>query len=39
MLRVSEGFENPQAEQQAREAAAYYGLPYFLSNGSIAPIR
>jgi WD40 repeat protein len=38
VLRVAEGFENPFAEQQAREQAAALGLPYFLNNGSIAPI-
>jgi hypothetical protein len=38
VLRVSEGFENPFAEEQARLQAQLLGLPYFLNNGSIAPI-
>jgi WD40 repeat protein len=38
VLRVSEGFENPQAEEQARLQAQLLGLPYFLNQGSIAPI-
>jgi len=35
---VSEGLENSQAEEQARLQAQMLGLPYFLNNGSIAPI-
>jgi hypothetical protein len=38
VLRVAEQFENPFAEEQARQQAALLGVPYFLNNGSIAPI-
>jgi hypothetical protein len=38
VLRVSEGFENPFAEEQARLQAQLLGVPYFLNKGSIAPI-
>ena len=38
VLRVSEGFENPEAELAARLQAQQLGVPYFLNQGTIAPL-
>jgi hypothetical protein len=38
IVRIEEGFANSDAEQQAREAAAALGQPFFLNTGTIAPV-
>ena len=38
IVRIEEGFANGAAEQQARDAAAALGQPFFLNTGTIAPV-
>jgi len=39
VVRVREQFENPEAEQAVRDAAALQGAEIFLSSGTVAPLR
>ncbi len=38
LIRVKEGFENPEVEQRVRDAAAQAGVPFILNSGTIAPL-
>jgi len=38
VVRVDEGFENPEVELLVRERAAQLGVPYFLNEGTAVPI-
>jgi hypothetical protein len=38
IIRIREQFENPIAEQQARDLAAQLGQPFFLNNGTAFPV-
>jgi hypothetical protein len=38
LIRIQEQFENPVAEQQARDLATQLGQPFFLNNGTAFPL-
>jgi hypothetical protein len=38
LIKVKEQFENPQAEERARQAAEQLGVPLFLNRGTVVPI-